>query len=730
MKLIFKGVVQGVGFRPTIYRIAKELNLHGYVLNKGSEVEVVIDKRYEEFLEKLYENLPKIAKISEIKKEIDNRIFNDFQIQKSENGRRESLIPPDVGICKNCLKELFDKDDRRFLFPFTNCTVCGARYSLIDDVPYDRERTSMKYFKLCDKCNKEYKNPLNRRYHAQTISCSECGPEYKLFSNKISEITNSNIIEYFSKSIDLGKIGVIKSWGGMHICCKIEEISKFRRWYKRPQKSFAVMVKDINVGKKFGKITKFEEEILQSDSKPIVLIEKEKCEEISPGLNTIGLYLPYTALHNLLFSYLKSDALIMTSANLPSEPMIIDNNEVFQLNADIYLLHNRIIPNRIDDSVLRTWKNKIFFLRKSRGYVPDPIDLSYDKSILSWGAGENITGAISNDKKLYMTQYIGNSDYYSALKFLEKSMIHLMDLVMEKRKIDGIGIDLHPGYNSRKLGEIFSEKYSIPMYEIQHHWAHATSLLLDNKIDEGIILTLDGLGYGDDGSFWGGEILYSNYKSYKRLGHLEHIPLLGGDKATKDPRRLVYAIFKNFGQEKYFKKQDVNILNKLLDKSPMTSSFGRFLDAIACYLEICVKRTYSGEPAMKIEKYLAKGKKNYSFNVEIKNNVIGTIDLFRQMDEQIKKPITEKQKADISYSLVKSVIDGLFEIIIQNAEYSDIKKIGLTGGVSYNIPIVKMIEENIEKANLKLFLHNRIPNGDGGISVGQNVIIGNILNDA
>jgi hydrogenase maturation protein HypF len=296
---------------------------------------------------------------------------------------------------------------------------------------------------------------------------------------------------------------------------------------------------------------------------------------------------------------------------------------------------------------------------------------------------------------------------------------------MEEKKIDAISIDLHPGYNSRKMGEKFSKDFSAPLYEIQHHWAHAVSLLIDNEINEGIVLTLDGLGYGDDGNFWGGEVIYTDIKTYDRLGHLEYIPLLGGDKATNDPRRLVYAIFKKFDKEIYFKNNEKEILNKLMNKSPKTSSFGRFLDAISCYLDICKKRTYSGEPAMKLEKYLSNGNEIFSFDTNIKNGVVETIDLFRQMDEMIKKPLTFRQKSDISYSLVKTVIDSLSEIALDNAENLNINNIGLTGGVSYNIPIVKMIEKKINNAGLKLYLHNNIPNGDGGISVGQNVIVGN-----
>ncbi len=725
MKLIFKGIVQGVGFRPTIYRIAKDLNLKGYVLNKGSEVEVVIDKKIDQFLKKLNNDLPELAKISKIIKYNDNRTFKDFKILISKDGNRESLIPPDVSICDDCIKELNDIKDRRYNFPFVNCTICGARYSLITNVPYDRERTSMNKFKLCDQCKNEYSNPLNRRYHAQTISCPICGPLFKLYSKNKKEIEDINIFKFFSKNIDEGLIGVIKSWGGMHLCSRIDKISEFRNWYNRPQKSFAIMVKNLEIAKKFGDITKNEEQLLLSKNKPIVLVRKKIAEEISPGLNTIGIFLPYTALHHILFKYLQSESLIMTSANFPGEPMIIDNNEIFKLGADIYLLHNREIPNRTDDSVIRIWKNNNFFLRKSRGYIPDPIEINYNKSIVSWGAGENINGAISTNKKLFMTQYIGNSEYYPTLDFLEKSIIHLMNLTMEKKDIDAISIDLHPGYNSRKLGENFSKDFSAPLYKIQHHWAHAVSLLTDNKINEGIVLTLDGLGYGDDGTFWGGEVLYTDITTYERLGHLEYIPLLGGDKATKDPRRLVYAIFKILNEERYFNNQEKDILNKLMDKSPKTSSFGRFLDAISCYLDICIKRTYSGEPAMKLEKYLSNGNDKYSFDIKIKNGVVGTVDLFRQMDEMIKESLTDKQKSDISYSIVKAVIDSLSEIAIENAENLDINNIGLSGGVSYNIPIVEMIEKKINKSGLKLNLHNNIPNGDGGISIGQNVIVGN-----
>ena len=357
MKLIFKGIVQGVGFRPTIFRIAQTMDLKGYVLNKGSEVEVVIDKKEEEFIKEVYKQLPTIAKISEIKKIVDNRNFKDFEILHSKKGSRHSQIPADVGTCESCLRELFDKKNKRYNFPFTNCTICGARYSLIIDIPYDRERTSMNEFKLCKSCLEEYRNPLDKRYHAQTISCPQCGPSYHLYDKKKKDLGSKNAIKRFSEKLDQGKIGVIKSWGGMHLCCNLNEIPRFRNWYNRPQKAFAVMVKNFKIAEKYAEITKDEKNLLISNARPIVLVKKKKQENVSPGLDTIGLFLPYTGLHHLLFSFLKSDALVMTSANIPGEAMITSDEEAFSINADCYLLHNRTIPNRIDDSVIRIWNN-------------------------------------------------------------------------------------------------------------------------------------------------------------------------------------------------------------------------------------------------------------------------------------------------------------------------------------------------------------------------------------
>jgi hydrogenase maturation protein HypF len=378
----------------------------------------------------------------------------------------------------------------------------------------------------------------------------------------------------------------------------------------------------------------------------------------------------------------------------------------------------------VDDSVIRVWKNNTFFLRKSRGYVPDPLPVSYNSHILSVGAGENICGAFSSDKQVFSTQYIGNSKYYSTIVFLEDAIRHLMRLTMKKPGIDAVVMDLHPGYETRDVAKMFAEEYKVPLFEVQHHWAHGAALLVDNKIDEAVVLALDGLGYGLDGHFWGGEILQTGFDSFNRIGHLEYIPLLGGDVATRDPRRLVFAIFKKFGKEMFFSNNEAMILSKLLNKSPLSCSMGRVLDALSCYLGICCTRTYDGEPAMKLEKYLAIGKPRFSFDVDIKNGVIGTVDLFRQLDDKVNKPLSEKEKSDYAFSLVKTIIDELTNIAIQNAYDTDIKNIGISGGVTYNIPITEMVYKNVKNSGLNLVVHNKTPNGDGCVAIGQNAIIG------
>jgi len=740
MKIFIRGTVQGVGFRPTVYGVAKSLGLSGYVLNKGSNVEIGIkeDEKAEEFLNSLTKVLPPLASIDEIEvKDEPISRYEDFKIMNSSEGLKTSVTPVDTAICEECVRELFDAGNRRYLYPFINCTSCGARFSVIENVPYDRSNTSMRVFKMCEECFAEYTNPMDRRFHAQTTSCTECGPEYTLYGRdkEIKDIDGGKApLKTFARLIDEGAVGIAKSWGGMHIISKFEEANRMRQLYGRQAKPFAVMFRDLNTIKNYADLEPTAEKLLTSPQRPIVLLDKTSVDlsDISPGLDSVGVYLPYSGLHHILFHYLNAEGIIMTSANISGEPMAIRNEDAFLLNADYFLLHNREIVNRIDDSVIRCYNGQKFFLRKSRGFVPTAINIPYTDRVLSLGAGENVSLSISKGANLYTSQYIGNTFHYPTLEFLASSKEQMMQVLgLSMNELDAIGVDMHPRYTTRRYGKEQSEEYSIELVEVQHHWAHAASLMLDTGVDEVVALALDGTGYGTDGKAWGGEILSTNYYSFDRVASLEEIPLIGGDAAIKDTRRILFAILSLLNREvRFFSDKETEVLEKLMKRAPNTSSFGRVLDALSCYLGICQKMTYDGEPAMKLERYLAQGEPKYEFETEVEDKgrrIVRTLPLFDQLTEY-GAINTEKKKADIAYSFVLALIKELVEIAADACSRNGISSIGITGGVSYDLPIVKMAEALVKNKGLRFLTHGTIPNGDGGISIGQNVIIGHIRN--
>lgn len=740
MILRIYGVVQGVGFRPTVFRVANSMDAKGYVKNKGSYVEVCVDGDENAFINELKKELPVLGRIDRVELvESDcHKGYDSFVILSSEEGEKEVSIPPDVATCDRCMKEIFDKNDRRYMFPFTNCTDCGARFSLIEDFPYDRKHTSMDDFPLCKVCTGEYTKPEDRRFHAQTISCYDDGPEYVLLDGKGEVLDRTNAITRFAEEIDSGRIGVAKSWGGMHIICKLDVIPEMRRWYRRPYKPFAVMVKDPETARKYADVGKYEEELLTSFQAPIVLLQKkpgqyrELMDFASPGLGNVGLYLPYTAMQHILFHNLKSDALVMTSANLPDEPMLIENEHTFSLGLDLYLLHNRRIVSRVDDSVLIPFEGRRFFIRKSRGFVPDLLNAYHNHQVLSVGAEENVTASVSKDGKMITSQYIGNTTRYEVQNFLRETIDRLLNL-FGIEELDAVAIDSHPQYATRRVGEEFAERFGVETFEVQHHWTHVTSLMADNEHEDPLVsLSVDGAGYGLDGKVWGGEVLYSQLDSFERLGHLEYVPLIGGDLATKEPKRIVFAIFQRLGMTKeYFSPQKTEIFIKAMEKSPQSCSLGRVLDALSSYLEICNVMTYDGEPAIKLERYLDIGEPKYEFQTEIEGSnpsVVRTLPLYERLDSIAKgKELTESEKANLARSFVEELMSKMVEVCVHEAEENGLKDIGLTGGVSYSLPIVRMVKELVERSKMNLILHNSVPNGDGGVSTGQNVIVGNLL---
>jgi hydrogenase maturation protein HypF len=733
-QILIYGVVQGVGFRPTVYRIASELGLNGYVRNNGSNVEVVIDGDPDSFISKLKNELPPLARLDriEVNELALRKMPKNFGILKSRQGSRDAPIPPDTATCDDCLKEIFNPDDRRYGYPFTNCTNCGARFSVIVDMPYDRPETSMHEFRLCKQCNSEYKDPLDRRFHAQTISCRKDGPRFTLYDRYGNRVKTDNPIRDTAQALDRGDIAVIKGWGGMHIACRIKEIPRLREWYHRPGKPFAIMVRDLETTRKYVKRNDFGEKLLSSPERPVVLLHKSNdlLEGASPGLGNVGLFLPYSGMHHLLFSHLKEDALVMTSANPAGEPMLLENDEAFDLGLDLYLLHNRRIVNRVDDTVLIPFIGRKFFIRKSRGYTPLSLPVEYDETILSVGPERNVNASISKARQMYTTQYIGHTYKYNVVLFLDHGIRYLMRLLGIEH-VDAVGIDLHPQYPTRKVGQELAREFGADVCEIQHHYAHLASLLVDNNLNDRMVcLSVDGTGYGPDGTVWGGEILEGDFLDYNRVGTLESLPLPGGDAAIMDPKRVVFAVKEELGLDNtgLFPDVTADLLRKLGPKSIRTTSLGRVLDALSCWLGIGTVRTYDGEPAMKLERYLEAGKRRFDFSLDIEGSspkIVMTKEMFGQLDGYLHKgDVDEQMKADLARSFVCTIVDAMVDLAISTAEDAGLKYVGWSGGVAYNLPMTRMVEERIQRSGMELLMHDNVPSGDGGISVGQNAIIG------
>ena len=602
MRIIIGGTVQGVGFRPTVQRVAVSLGLNGRVWNDGSRVMIDVDDAIT-LRDALMKELPPLAKVESV--EIVDHPMPDckgFSIVHSENRSRGVSIPTDTAVCDDCLKEM-RSEGRRKGYAFTTCTNCGARFTLLSSLPYDRDRTAMSEFPMCDSCRKEYTDISDRRFHHQTVCCPECGPRYRLTDREGNELPGDPI-PAFAEMMDSGKIGVAKSWGGMHICCLPERIGKLRELYHRPQKPFAIMVRDLETAERYVYLTEKERELLTSPNRPIVLAEKKDrdlCKDLAPGLDNIGIFLPYTGMQHILFDCLAHDALIMTSANVPGEPMILRDEDVLEeLAADCYLFHDQDIINRADDSVVRAYGDKTLFIRKSRGFIPSYLTTRSDVCTVGIGAQENLSGTVAAYGRMYSTQYIGNGESLNVAEYLETATDSFIDLLGCTPQ--AVAMDLHPAYVNRKYGKKLSERYNVPIFEIQHHWAHAASLLVENDIDEAVVLTLDGTGHGTDGNAWGGEVLRASLEDYKRVAHLQYIPLIGGEKAVTDPVRLKFAIDEINGIDTgIVPETNANVYRKMIGKSIGTSAMGRFLDALAVTLDICRQRTYDGEPAMKTE---------------------------------------------------------------------------------------------------------------------------------
>lgn len=739
LMILTQGIVQGVGFRPYVYRLAADLNLKGYVRNLGNVVEIIVEgENTQEFVERLPDELPPIAQIDSMDvSEIEVKNYSDFEIIESgEAYSGVSVIPPDIAICDKCLEEIRNPKDRRYKYPFNACTDCGPRFTVIESVPYDRERTSMEDFPLCDKCLVEYKQPLDRRYHGEAICCNDCGPQMAIYKGG-DKMDVENPIKKGAEILKEGEILAIKGIGGTHLVVDAyndDAVKELRKRLNRPNQAFAVMCKDLESLGKYAELTRKEIDTITSNKRPIVILKKKEGyifpESLSPGLHNIGVMLPYSPMHYLLFDEGDIDTYVMTSANIPGEPMMIENDEIINGVNDYSLVHNRKILNRCDDSVIRFRNNELSFIRRSRGYTPEPYSINYDVNdldVLALGPELDVTFSIARGNKVYPSQHIGNTNKPKTLMFLRKA-IENMERITKINEYDVIACDMHPHFFTTRLAYELAEKYDATVLPVQHHHAHAVALANDHGIDDLIVIAADGVGYGSDKTSWGGEILYTDIRNFERMGHLEPQLMPGGDVATRYPARMLASILKDDELIKlysdYFKYGETEIENikKQIDAGinvGITTSTGRVLDSMAVALEVCHERTYEGECSMKLESTAYYSTKELEIPVIIENDQLNTTEILRETVRLYQKG---EKKADVAAAGQKAVASGLSELAIHAADNKNIMDIGGTGGVFYNEAISECVKNYVESNGYNFIQHLNTCAGDGSVSLGQSIV--------
>ncbi len=757
IEIIVQGIVQGVGFRPFLYRTAKQLDLQGYCSNTEKGVLLFLQGEKEDlisFLKTLQKNAPsvsKIVKISVIAKN-PNKKLTDFVIKQSSScGKKDIFPPPDYATCSDCIRELFDPKDRRYLYPFINCTNCGPRFTIIRSLPYDRKNTTMSKFTMCHLCKQEYLNPLNRRFHAEPIACANCGPRLFLLDKTGKEICNpKEILDKAILLLNQGKILAIKGLGGFHLAVDARNdnaVLRLRKKKNRPHKPLAIMVASIKVANEVAILDKNSIELLKDTSAPIVLLKKRTnsflSKYIAPEIKDIGIMLPYTPIHHLIFNHPNAPkALVMTSGNFSGLPICIDTSSaISELGniADFFLTNNREIITRADDSVIRYIDPDIgsIMIRRSRGFVPKAIELpfSYSKTVLGCGGAMKTTFCLTKKDKAFLSQHIGELEYKENFDFYKKALKHLCSLLDISPEI--CALDLHPDYPTTRIGRAFKK----PSIEVQHHHAHAVSVMIEHNLTSpSLAIILDGTGLGKDHTIWGGEVLLVGYKDYKRLAHLEYNALPGGDKATLEPWRMALSILYNSEllnepiisslSLNSYKNKDliIQMIQKRLN-TPLTSSCGRLFDAISSILGLCDKISYEAQAAMILEskaleayENLSNKESNLSFPLEIYKDIkdgcliIGCKTMLRYMLSYISKGIPTNI---IALSFHRWLKDCFIEVLNKIRDQLRINQVILSGGCFQNRILLSLFINGLKDNKFKVYWSKEIPMSDAGISLGQ-----------
>jgi hydrogenase maturation protein HypF len=744
-KLSVNGIVQGVGFRPFVFQRAQYYGLKGDVANTSSGVIIHVEgseDKIQALIQDLTEEPPPLAHITEISTSNEPvRGYEQFTIRESKKeSSRSTLISPDMAICDDCLRELFDPKDRRYHYPFINCTNCGPRYTIIDDIPYDRPKTSMKHFKMCLECQKEYDDPANRRFHAQPNACKICGPNVSLYDNRRTRVLAQNPIQRTAELLKEGYVVAIKGLGGFHLAVDAENtdaVIRLRRRKHREEKPFALMSYDLDRVRRYARIDPNEEVLLTSPRRPIILLKKKDANplspEISPRNKNFGVMLPYTPLHYLLLS---SDftALVMTSGNISEEPIAIDNNEAFErlgAIADYFLIHNRDIYLRSDDSIVRRVDGATRFIRRSRGYIPIPVFLKEElPQVLACGAELKNTVCLTRGKNAFLSQHIGDLENLETYRFLELTVRHMKRILDIDPQI--VAYDLHPDYLSTRYAQ---EQKGIKKTAVQHHYAHIVSCMAENRLDGPVIgLSFDGTGYGTDGRIWGGEVLIVEAHQFTRAAHLAYLPMPGGAAAIKEPWRMAVSyLYQTFGEAFHdldlplfqgLEKEKIRVVLEMISKqvnSPQTSSLGRLFDGVAAILGIKKTVAYEGQAAMELEMSIHKETKesyDYEWEQEKDSCQIPVHPIVRgvAMDMENGLPVS-----DISSKFHMTLIRLFSDLCAHLRKETGLNRVALSGGVFQNATLLAGLRKALEDKGLQVYTHRLVPTNDGGISLGQAV---------
>ncbi|MCJ7567791.1 MAG: carbamoyltransferase HypF [Anaerolineales bacterium] len=748
VRIHIQGVVQGVGFRPFVFSLAEEQSLTGWVRNTSAGVEIEVDgspNALDTFIASLRNDAPPLARIDSIEVETcEPGLHSDFTILPSKLiADAFQPISPDVSLCSDCRRELNDPTDRRFRYPFINCTNCGPRFTIIQDIPYDRPNTTMAPFAMCTECAAEYQDPRDRRFHAQPVACPDCGPQIWLEENGVQRAAQEEALQGARQLIREGKILAVKGLGGFHLACDATNdaaVNELRRRKLRVNKPFAVMVYDIDAAGDHCELGETEKEVLLSMERPVVIVDRKSgsaiSDEVAPGQSTIGLMLPYTPLHELLLEQAEDfpEALVMTSGNLSEEPIATDNEEArsrLAVLADAFLMNDRDIRTRCDDSVVRAFDGGNYLLRRSRGYAPFPLNLAWEgPSILATGPELKNAFCLTKGTYAFMSHHIGDMENYETLQSFEDGITHFERLFRVKPQ--AIAYDLHPDYLATRYAIERAERDDLPAIGIQHHHAHIAAGMAEHHLpaDESVIgVAFDGTGYGEDGAIWGGEVLISTYRQYERIAHLDYIRMPGGDAAVRKPWRLALAWLHKVGLPwsddlppvKAASKAEKSVVARQLEtrlNSPQTSSMGRLFDAVSALIGLRQEVSYEAQAAIELESQVDRDETGtYSF--DLRDGLLDPTPLIRSIVNDLSDGVSVQV---IAARFHNGVAQAVLEVCNSAREKYGLDRVVLSGGVWQNMFLMRRTVDLLRRDDFAVLIHRKVPANDGGLALGQAAI--------